>query len=64
MTEGMAAGDSAVLVIRVWHEAEMPGGFRARILYEGAGETPPRTAPASDPEDVLSAVRAWLAEHS
>ncbi|HEY2296769.1 MAG TPA: hypothetical protein VGH43_03485 [Jatrophihabitans sp.] len=64
MSEGISAGDSAVLVIRVWHEAHTPGGFRARILYEGAGDTAPRSTPASDPEDVLSAVQAWLAEHS
>jgi hypothetical protein len=67
MSEGIAAGDSAVLVIRVWHEAEASEGFRARILYDdpgGAGDAPTKSTPASTPEDVLVAVRRWLAEHS
>ena len=67
MSEGMSAGDSGVLVIHVWHEAETPGGFRARILYGDVGVTgnaPTRSTPASDPEGVLAAVRSWLAEHA
>ena len=67
MGEGTTAGDSGVLVIHVWHEAETPGGFRARILCGdagGAGAAPTRSTPASDPEDVLATVRSWLAEHA
>jgi hypothetical protein len=68
MSEGATDGDSAVLVIRVWHEAQTPGGFRARILYGDAGAAgdaaPVSSTPASDPDDVLDAVRRWLAEHA
>lgn len=64
MSEGEAAGGSAVLVIRVWREADTPNPFRARILYEGAADAPPRSVPASDPREVVAAVRDWLAEHS
>jgi hypothetical protein len=65
MTEGAAAGDSAVLVIRVWHEAKTPQGFRARVLYQGAADEAPTASTAvSDPEGVLVAVRQWLSEHT
>jgi hypothetical protein len=64
MGETAAHADTAVLVIRVWHEADALEPFRARIVYEGLGEKVEVTAPTSDPEDVVTAVREWLAEHS
>ena len=64
MGERMAVGESAVLVIRVWREDETANSFRARILYEGAGEQAAVSSPTTDPEDVVVAVRRWLADHS
>ena len=53
--------DSGVLVIRVWREPDAKSPFRARIT-QGAGETATIGAATSDPDEVLAAVRQWLAE--
>ena len=53
--------DSGVLVIRVWREPGAEHPFRARITH-GAEEPPATGAATSDPDEVLAAVREWLAE--
>jgi hypothetical protein len=59
-----AVGDEAgVLVIRVWREPDAEKPFRARITYGGERETAAST-PTSDPDDVVEAVRRWLAERA
>ena len=60
----MVDDESAALLIRVWLEG--PGELRARLLTvrTAAAETPAEevtVAVASSPDDVLAAVRAWLA---
>jgi hypothetical protein len=52
-----------VLVIRVWHEAGAANGFRARIIF-GAGDDPAAETSftiARNPDEVIAAVRRWLA---
>lgn len=47
------------LVIRVWTEAEHDHGFRARLVL-GGPSAQPSVLLASDPEQVVTMVRAWL----
>ena len=56
-------GAEGVLVIRVWHEADAGGGFRARVIF-GAGDNlaaEARYVIARDPAEVLELVETWLA---
>lgn len=55
-TGNRAAGEAGVLVIRVWRDAPA-AGFRARLTTdEGTG------AVLGSPDEVLAAVRRWLAD--
>ncbi len=50
-----------VLVIRVWREDESAGSFRARMTTQGGRAGPPVQRAFVEPEQVVDAVRAWLA---
>src|SRR5919204_289610 len=55
-------GGGGVLIIRVWREAGVSEGFRARIIF-GAGEDPATEATfviARDPAEVIKVVQRWL----
>jgi len=63
----VADGDQneGVLVIRVWREDHGVAGLRARITSVARLEdTEPRVRTVATTEDVLAAVRTWLAELS
>jgi hypothetical protein len=56
--------DSGVLVIRVWNEPDAEQPFRARITYGDDVQGTVASAPTTDPEDVVQAVRRWLDRQS
>jgi hypothetical protein len=65
VSQGLAGADG-VLVIRVWHEAGAEDGFRARVIF-GAGDDPSAETSfviARSPDEVIEAVRRWLAATS
>jgi hypothetical protein len=53
-----------VLVIRVWHEPDSEKPFRARLIYGGVDQENSAGATATDPDDVVEAVRRWLDERT
>jgi hypothetical protein len=57
------AGAGGVLVIRVWHEADAGGGFRARVIFAARDDLADeaRFVIARDPAEVLELVGTWLA---
>jgi hypothetical protein len=59
-TPGAPAGD-AVLLIRVWVEPRREPGFRARLLM-GDPANPTSVCTVTSSEQVVEAVRAWLAD--
>lgn len=61
MTADDPAPPATVLVIRVWIEPGHDSGFRARLLAGDAADLVPIRAVTS-PEQVVDAVRGWLAE--
>jgi hypothetical protein len=52
---------AGLMVIRTWHEAVHPQGFRARISYGQSPDTDPSTLATADPAEILRVVREWLA---
>ncbi|TFD75950.1 hypothetical protein E3T48_10950 [Cryobacterium fucosi] len=48
------------MVIRVWTEREHETGFRARLRFGTPLLAEPSVVHATDPEQVLDAVRNWL----
>lgn len=52
---------ASLLVIRTWQNPGSPPSFRARITFGRAPEAQEQTIATSDPTEVLSVVRDWLA---
>jgi hypothetical protein len=57
-----APAQDAVLLIRVWVEPRRERGFRARLLI-GDPDHPTSVRTVTSPEQVVEAVRTWLADH-
>lgn len=62
MTGPDAPARDAVLLIRVWVEPHREPGFRARLLM-GDPASPTSVHTVCSPEQVVEAVRTWLADH-
>ena len=54
---------AAVLVLRVWREADGSNGLRARIMYTPEAGKPVTRAVAGTVDDVCGAVRDWIVSH-
>lgn len=50
------------MVIRTWSEEGHEQPFRARLTFSDAGDEGQSVIVTADPEQVLAAVRAWLAQ--
>ena len=50
----------STMVIRVWHETAQENAFRARLTMSDDGGVD-NSIVSGDPEEVLAAVRDWLA---
>jgi hypothetical protein len=61
MTSRRTESGSGLLVISVWNESASAEGFRARLTFQGGAGEHETVAVARDPDDVLDAVREWLA---
>jgi alkanesulfonate monooxygenase SsuD/methylene tetrahydromethanopterin reductase-like flavin-dependent oxidoreductase (luciferase family) len=56
------SGRNGTMVIRVWTEEAHKDGFRARLTFTAGDGTDASVALAGDPEQVVEAVRNWLAD--